>query len=76
MKQVIQNYKTGQLSLKDVPRPLCKPGGVLVRNVRSLISAGTERGIVDLGKNIIGLETEANAGADCERITAVSHTTR
>ena len=50
MKQIIQNYKTGELSLKDVPRPLCKPGGVLVRNVRSVISAGTERGIIELGK--------------------------
>ncbi|NIA06531.1 MAG: Gfo/Idh/MocA family oxidoreductase [Actinobacteria bacterium] len=41
--------------MKNVPRPLCKPGGVLVRNVRSVISAGTERGIIELGrKSLIG----------------------
>lgn len=37
-----QNYKSGALSLLEVPRPLCKPGGVLVRTQYSLISAGTE----------------------------------
>ncbi len=42
MKQIAQNYKTGQLSVLDVPVPVCKPGGVLVRTEFSLISAGTE----------------------------------
>ncbi len=43
MKQVVQNYKTGELTVEDVPAPLCRSGGVLVRAVRSLVSAGTER---------------------------------
>jgi predicted dehydrogenase/threonine dehydrogenase-like Zn-dependent dehydrogenase len=42
VKQVVQNYKTGELALLDVPVPMCKPGGVLVRTQFSLISTGTE----------------------------------
>ncbi|HKN56802.1 MAG TPA: oxidoreductase, partial [Amycolatopsis sp.] len=42
MKQVVQNYKSGELALLDVPTPACKPGGVLVRTLYSLISTGTE----------------------------------
>jgi NADPH:quinone reductase-like Zn-dependent oxidoreductase len=42
MKQVVQNYRSGELSVIDVPVPACKPGGVLVRTSYSLISTGTE----------------------------------
>ncbi len=42
MKQVAQNYKTGDLDVVDVPAPSCLPGGVLVRSLFSLISTGTE----------------------------------
>jgi predicted dehydrogenase/threonine dehydrogenase-like Zn-dependent dehydrogenase len=42
MKQVAQNYKTGELTVLDVPAPTCRPGGVLVRSLFSLISTGTE----------------------------------
>src|SRR5262245_28030299 len=42
MKQVAQNYKSGELVVLDVPVPACKPGGVLVRSLYSLISTGTE----------------------------------
>ena len=42
MKQVAQNYKTGELRVLDVPAPACRPGGVLVRSLFSLISTGTE----------------------------------
>ncbi|MEP9381733.1 bi-domain-containing oxidoreductase [Nocardioides sp. KR10-350] len=42
MKHVAQNYKTGELSVLDVPEPACRPGGVLVRSLYSLISTGTE----------------------------------
>ena len=42
MKQVGQNYKSGDLAVLDVPAPACKPGGVLVRSCYSLISTGTE----------------------------------
>ena len=42
MKQVAQNYKTGELGVLDVPAPACRPGGVLVQSRFSLISTGTE----------------------------------
>jgi predicted dehydrogenase/threonine dehydrogenase-like Zn-dependent dehydrogenase len=42
MKQIAQNYKSGELSVLDVPTPICRPGGVLVQSLFSLISTGTE----------------------------------
>jgi len=55
MKQVVQNYKTGKLLVEDVPVPKVKPGGILVKNAFSLISAGTERSSVELArKSLLG----------------------
>jgi predicted dehydrogenase/threonine dehydrogenase-like Zn-dependent dehydrogenase len=42
MKQIAQNYKSGEILLLDVPVPACKSGGILVRTDYSLISMGTE----------------------------------
>ena len=42
MKQIAQNYKSGDLAVLDVPIPSCRPGGVLVQSLYSLISTGTE----------------------------------
>ena len=50
MKQILQNYKTGELKLTDVPRPALRAGGVLVATRASLISAGTEKMKVDVAK--------------------------
>ena len=50
MKQIIQNYRTGELELAEVPVPLCSSNKILIRNVSSLISLGTERSIIELGK--------------------------
>ena len=55
MKQVIQNYKNGTVYLSEVPEPACKAGGVLVRNVASLISPGTEKLMIEMGrKSLLG----------------------
>lgn len=43
MKQIIQNYKTGELKVVDVPVPVVDSKSILVKTVNSLISAGTER---------------------------------
>ncbi len=43
MRQVIQNYKTGELRLEDVPAPVCRKGRLIVRAQYSLVSTGTER---------------------------------
>ena len=42
MKQIAQNYKSGELIVLDGPVPACRPGGVLVQSLFSLISTGTE----------------------------------
>ena len=42
MKQIAQNYNTGEHTVLDVPVPACRPGGVLVQSLFSLISTGTE----------------------------------
>ena len=51
MKQVIQNFKTGDLYVDEVPLPNIKDGMVLVENRFSLISAGTERGTVKVAQS-------------------------
>ena len=55
MKQLVQNYKSGQLVLCETPAPQLRPGGILVRTAYSLISAGTERAMVEMArKNLVG----------------------
>ncbi|MCX5536506.1 bi-domain-containing oxidoreductase [Streptomyces sp. NBC_00006] len=55
MKQVVQNYKSGELAVLDVPVPGCKPGGVLVRTSYSLISTGTElMKVSEAGMSMVG----------------------
>ncbi|HJR08937.1 MAG TPA: bi-domain-containing oxidoreductase [Pyrinomonadaceae bacterium] len=59
MKQILQNYKTGEVTVADVPPPVAQHGRVLVRTAASLISAGTERMAVELGrKSLIGKARE------------------
>jgi predicted dehydrogenase/threonine dehydrogenase-like Zn-dependent dehydrogenase len=62
MKQIAQNYRSGELSLVDVPVPACKPGGVLVRSQFSLISTGTEMMKIDESK--LSLVGKARARPD------------
>jgi predicted dehydrogenase/threonine dehydrogenase-like Zn-dependent dehydrogenase len=55
VKQVVQNYKSGELAVLDVPVPGCKPGGVLVRTAYSLISTGTElMKVSEAGMSMLG----------------------
>lgn len=59
MRQVLQDIKTGEIRIVEVPAPLLKRGGVLVQNSFSVISAGTERQSVSLGqKSLIGKARE------------------
>lgn len=59
MKQVIQHVRSGELQVSEVPAPYGKAGGVVVRNVASLISAGTERMTIDFaGKSMLGKAKE------------------
>jgi predicted dehydrogenase/threonine dehydrogenase-like Zn-dependent dehydrogenase len=51
MKQVVQNFRTGELKVEELPPPALRPGGVLVRTAYSLISAGTERMVVETAQS-------------------------
>jgi len=50
MKQVLENFKTGECIVEEVPPPIIRDNFVLVKNHYSLISTGTEGGTVKLGK--------------------------
>jgi predicted dehydrogenase/threonine dehydrogenase-like Zn-dependent dehydrogenase len=50
VKQILQNLGTGATEVVDVPCPKPRPGDLLLRTTRTLISAGTERMLVDFGK--------------------------
>jgi predicted dehydrogenase len=50
MRQVLQSLADGRTVLTDVPAPKAARGGLLIRTSRSLISAGTERMLVDFGR--------------------------
>jgi len=50
VKQLLQNLQSGKTELVEEPRPRVKNGHVLVQTRASLISAGTERMLVEFGK--------------------------
>lgn len=59
MRQISQSYRTGELSVVDVAPPRAPSGGILVQTTASLISAGTERTIVELAKkSLVGKARE------------------
>jgi predicted dehydrogenase/threonine dehydrogenase-like Zn-dependent dehydrogenase len=50
MKQIVQNLSSGVTSIVEAPAPAAAPGTLLIRTTTSLISAGTERMLVDFGR--------------------------
>jgi threonine dehydrogenase-like Zn-dependent dehydrogenase len=55
MRQLLQDLSNGQIKLQEVPCPQVTPGHLLVRTVVSLVSAGTERMLLEFGKaNLLG----------------------
>jgi len=55
MKQLLQNVKTGKSTIEDVPVPTPREGQALVKVSASLVSAGTERMVVEFAeKSLVG----------------------
>lgn len=59
MKQVTQNLSEGTIKISEVPVPALRDKFVLVRNTASVISAGTEKTKVDMGKKNLLLKARA-----------------
>ena len=55
MKQLLQNLRSGETLVAEVPIPQPRPGTVLVKTAASLVSAGTERTLVAFAeKSLLG----------------------
>ena len=65
MKQLLQNMKTGQAVVAEVPVPTPGDGMALIRTANSLVSAGTERMLVSFAKQ--GLLGKARSRPDLIR---------
>jgi predicted dehydrogenase/threonine dehydrogenase-like Zn-dependent dehydrogenase len=65
MKQLLQDARTGELKVAEVPAPQLLPGCVLVRVVASLVSAGTERASAEFASK--SLLAKAKARPDLVR---------
>jgi len=50
LKQILQNLSSGITELTDIPCPAYDSGQILIRSSCSLISAGTERMLIDFSK--------------------------
>ena len=50
MKQLLQNVSTGEVTVDEVPPPQRGPASLLVATRYSLISAGTERAALEIGR--------------------------
>lgn len=50
MKQLVQNLRTGETALWDIPIPRVSKGHILIKTSMSLISSGTERMLREFGK--------------------------
>jgi len=50
MKQIVQNLKSGETFIEEIPIPQVGKGEVLIKTARSLVSLGTERMLVKFGQ--------------------------
>ena len=59
MHRVTQNIRNGKRSVVELPDPVARPGELLIANAVSVISAGTEKMVMDLAKkSLIGKARE------------------
>ena len=50
MKQIFQSLSTGSIEMVEVPIPAISNGNLLIRTSKTLLSAGTERMLLDFGR--------------------------
>ena len=50
MKQILQDLKNGETRIEEIPAPSNLDGNLVIRTNKSVVSAGTERMLVDFGK--------------------------
>jgi len=62
MKQILQNLRSGETKITHLPAPACSRGIIKIQTRRSLISAGTERMLVEFSKG--GLLAKARSQPD------------
>src|SRR5215470_17184085 len=65
MKQLMQSVRTGETIVADLPAPQLLSGSVLVQTITSLVSAGTERMVVEFANK--GLLAKARSRPDLMR---------
>ena len=71
MRQVLQQPRTGEIAVVDVPAPQLLPGCVLVRVAASLVSAGTERAASEFASKNLLLKAKARPDLVREVVTKV-----
>jgi predicted dehydrogenase/threonine dehydrogenase-like Zn-dependent dehydrogenase len=67
MKQIVQDVRSGKTEVVEVPVPVPQPGTVLVKTAVSLVSAGTERMLLEFGS--MSMLGKARARPDLVRQT-------
>ena len=70
MKQVLQDVRSGEIAVHELPEPASNPGHVLVAVRHSLISAGTERAMAALGSKSLLQKARARPDDARENIGA------
>jgi predicted dehydrogenase/threonine dehydrogenase-like Zn-dependent dehydrogenase len=59
VRQVAQEPRSGRVTVEDVPEPVLRPGGLLVRTGASIVSPGTERMMLAFAeKSLLGKARE------------------
>ena len=51
MKQIFQNINNGKVFIDEIPTPNIDQNSALIKTELTLISSGTERGLIDFGKS-------------------------
>ncbi len=71
MKQVLQQARTGEVTVEEVPAPQLLPGCVLVRIAASVVSAGTERASTEFARKSLLQKAKSRPDLVREVITKV-----